>query len=132
VLAWLEAVQCLCDSVPVELIIADDGADPRLRLLGRVMPALRILRVPTDMTGAVLNMLAGEARGRLLCFAQQDVPAWPLISLPDLPAHVCMTDACGLWMCAKIFHAAGGFDPWLDTEAAHADIVMKSACLVIS
>lgn len=132
VLAWLEAVQCLCDSVPVELIIADDGADPRLRLLGRVMPALRILRVPPDMTGAVLNMLAGEARGRLLCFAQQDVPARPLISLPDLPAHVCMTDACGLWMCAEIFHAAGGFDPWLDTEAAHADIVMKSACLVTS
>jgi hypothetical protein len=151
----LTALHAICEQAPVELLLADDGADPRTILLPGLLPGLRYTRCAPAGTGSALNMLAAEARAPALCVidAADAAPGWCWPQLdpgadetvhlgngaaqaalagppPWLPApRVCGPHGFALHMPRALWIDAGGFDPSMCGDAALADLALKCSLL---
>jgi hypothetical protein len=153
----LVALQPLCDRMPTEILLADDGADPATLLLPQLVPRLRMMRVSAGLDGGALNMLAAEARGSALCFVatapRSGHWSWPQFADAALPAGAVHLGSVTEPACARLvalwkplarhsfLHGfalhlardqlleAGGFDTTLCGEAAYADIGLKCSLL---
>ncbi len=148
-LRGLAALQSLADKAQIEVIVADDGAEPRSALLQRICPHLRYRRDPAGLTGSVLNALVRNARGDLICFLDHDPPAgdwrWPHNSPADrevhlggraartidMPAAARRHDIHGfaLYLARADIFYAGGFEPTLRAMDCYMDLVTKCRLL---
>lgn len=148
-LRWLTALQSLADTVRIEVIVADDGAEPRTALLPLACPLLRYRRDRLGLAGCVLNKLVQDARGDMIYFLDPDPPTghwhWPQPATGDrqihlggrlacnaaLPAAIRRCDPHGFALCiarSDIF-SAGGFEDTLQPLESYTDIVMKCRLL---
>ncbi len=149
-LGQLAAVPALCDRCPVEVILADDGADARHLLLVHAVPGLRYMRVPRGLQGATLNALAGEARGAAICFLQPGAHPgnwmWPD---GGCAVHLGGAAACGiprpsvpppsrraphgfaLYVPRGSLAIVGGFDAALRADTAYRDLALRCSVLKI-
>ncbi len=145
----LAALQSLAHATRIEVIVADDGAEPLSALLQRACPQLRYRRDPAGLTGSVLNTLVGEARGDMICFLDHDLAAgdwhWPqpeiadrqvhlgcrLAGRADWPAAMRRHDAHGfaLYLARTEIFCAGGFEPRLRGMDSYTDLAMKCRLL---
>jgi|GEM_PF-4178617 len=148
-LSWFSALQSLADSSPIEVILADDGVDPRTALLPRACPGLRYARAPGGLTGHALNQLVLDARAPTICFLDQAAEsgpwAWPapdpgerhvhlggsLSRSADTPHASRRHDPHGfaLYLPRATITGAGGFEPALPAAEAYADLALKCALL---
>ncbi len=150
----LAGLQPLCDAEAVEVLLADDGADPRTLLLAQVLPGVRYVRERGGLRGSLLNQLVADAQGATLCFLDQDPPggawAWPPFAETPRTIHVGGAVAAALSQAAAVgrpapqgrgaqavalqveravVHEAGGFDPALHGTLAYADMALKGSLL---
>jgi len=142
-------LQSLADTTPIEVIVADDGADPRSALLPQICPHLRYRRDRLGLVGSVLNTLVRDARGEMICFLDPDPPNgewfWPepaladralhlggrLAGIVDMPAGARRRDPHGfaLYLAGADIFDAGGFEPRFQAMEAYADLAVKCRLL---
>jgi len=150
----LTALQTLCDKTSVEIVLVDDGTDPATTLLPPLLPGLRYVRDRRGLTGSVLNLVAAEARGDVLCFLDQEPPAdpwgWPQLGARPDAVHVGAPVAAllsraaahlrpalrsrgphsvALHLSRALLREAGGFDSALQGPHAYADVALKCSVL---
>jgi len=146
-LRWLAALQSLADTTPIEVIVADDGAEPRSALLPLLCKGLRYWRDSRGLTGGVLNVLAREARGETLCFLDDDPEIghwhWPLPAESEVHLGGRLAGGAGapvfarrrgmhgfaLYIARAAFLRAGGFEPALRAMEAYTDMAAKCRLL---
>jgi hypothetical protein len=145
----LAALQSLADTTRIEVIVADDGAEPLYALLQQACPQLRYQRDPAGLTGSGLNTLVGDARGEVICFLDHDPPDgdwhWPkpdianrqvhlgspLARSADWPAATRRRDVHGfaLYLARTEIFYAGGFEPNLPAMDSFTDLAIKCRLL---
>jgi len=145
----LAALQSLADTTQIEVIVADDGAEPRSALLPHICPQLRYRRDRHGLTASVLNRLVKEARGDMICFLDPDSPTadwfWPQHAIADREVHIGGQLACDVTVPAAVRRRdphgfalylaraeilyAGGFEPRLRAMDSYTDIIMKCRLL---
>jgi hypothetical protein len=148
-LGWFTALHGLAGAIPTEVILADDGAQPRTALLPQACPGLRYARDPAGLTGHALNQLVLDARAPTICFLDQAAEsgpwAWPapdpgerhvhlggsLARIADTPHASRRHDPHGfaLYLPRATITDAGGFEPALPAAEAYADLALKCALL---
>jgi len=145
----LADLHTICREDAAEILAVDDGADPRAVLLPGLVPGLRYSREADRSAGATLNQLALAARGDMLCFLAEAVPAWPwqwpwrdMKGAGDPFVHLgpAFAPARAGWrpvtqrskphgvaiaLPRARFIEAGGFDTSLRGNAAFADMAFK-------
>jgi len=156
-LVRLAHLRTMCAETAAELLVVDDGADPRAVLLPTLIEGLRYSREADRRSGNTLNELALATRGDMLCFTAEETPAaiWELpwramrdtantiVHLgPALDAAIApfqpvwrpvaqrsTAHGVALALTRERFMEAGGFDPFLRGEAAFADLAQKCGVL---
>jgi hypothetical protein len=144
-LGLLTALHGLAEATPIEVILADDGTEPRTALLPQAGRGLRYARDPAGLTGHVLNQLVLEARAPAICFVDQAADsfpwAWPEPGTLENQVHLGGWLARGaatpqgarrhgphgfaLYLARATITEAGGFEPTLPAIEAYADMALK-------